>query len=118
MYKLDRVEGTKALTEGFVMLFGEKHRKFIETKGEELIELGLKNGVKWTTSLVLKNSKVSVYYDMYNDGIIKKEQIDQIDNDLPTYYTDEEIEIIKSSEEISREKYHYMSGVEEYCIFK
>jgi len=42
--KLDRVKGTKALHEGFVMIFGEKHRELLEIKGEELIQLGIKNG--------------------------------------------------------------------------
>jgi len=100
MKKLDRIEGTKALNEGFVIIFGEKHRELLETMGEELIELGLKNGVEWTNSIILKDSRVSNCFEMTTKGIIDQEVSNDLENCMRFYFTEEEITMLKNEAQI------------------
>lgn len=112
--KLDREKGTKALNEGFVMIFGEKHRELFETKGEELIELGIKNGKNWSDAKILKDNRLSSYFEMAKKGIIKKDDADKLENQLPLYFTDKEISILKNGEDVDNKHFGYEKGVGEY----
>jgi hypothetical protein len=99
--------------EGFVMIFGEKHRKLIETQGEKLIELGLKNGKYWTTATILKDCKVSTIFEMLREGEIEQKKIDTLENDMKSYFTTDEIIFLKNeySSDIKDDASFYMDGV-------
>lgn len=114
MQKLDRKKCTDALNEGFVMIFGEQHRELLKTKGEELIELGMKNGKNWVKSMILKESRVSNYLEMVEKGIIKQEKVDESIKQLNIYFTDEEIDILKGKNKIKDQDYHFTEGVDKY----
>ena len=112
--KLDREQGTKAINEGFVMIFGEQHRELLETKGEELIELGIKNGKNWVDAQVLKSCYVSVYFSMCKKGIIKQEEIDKLKKELQIYLTKEDINILEKGIEVPDSSYTHSKGLGKY----
>ena len=111
MKKLDRLEGTKALNEGFVMIFGEKHRELLETKGEELIELGLKNGKEWVNAKILNQSRISNYFEMYKEGFVKENDVAELEKCMQVYFTSDDINILKGKSKITD---HDSSSVDEY----
>ena len=96
------------------MIFGEKHRELFETKGEELIELGIKNGKNWSDAKILKDNRLSSYFEMAKKGIIKKDDADKLENQLPLYFTDKEISILKNGEDVDNKHFGYEKGVGEY----
>lgn len=114
MKKLDRIEGTKALNEGFVIVFGEKHRELLETMGEELIELGLKNGKNWVNSIILKYSKVSSVFEMVADGDMPQEKADDLEKCMQVYFTSKEISMLKKGTEINDHSFNYTKGIDKY----
>lgn len=115
MYKkLDREKGTKALHEGFVMIFGEKHRELLETKGEELIQLGIKNGKAWAEATALKRVDFSVYFEMFDEGLIKQEDADALKKDLSHFFTNIQIKNIIKYNNVDIHPYHFTKGRDEY----
>jgi hypothetical protein len=57
--KLDREIAKKSLTDGFCSLYGEKYRNLFDSVGEEIIELGRKNGEKHFFNQALHNTETA-----------------------------------------------------------
>lgn len=86
----------KSLDDGFCIVFGEKHRKFLEKIGEELIDLGKNNAEKWCHNLLFyKLDRLSSMFEMVNEGIIEKEKINEIIKHLKVFFSDSDIEKFK-----------------------
>lgn len=113
--KLNKEQGINALTDGFSMIFGEKYKPFFHYYGEEIVELGLHNGKKWCNNIVLKKTGIDTWFRMYNDGILKENDIKIIENQLQNYFSKEDINIFKkgTSKLETRENY-FMKGLEKY----
>ena len=96
---LDRDKAKKALDDGFCVIFGEKHRAFLEKTGDELIELGKENAVEWCHYLLFyKIDRLGFQFEMAEKGIIKEEQINSLVKNLKVFFTDEEIEKLSCNE--------------------
>ncbi len=95
-YLLDRVKGTQAINDGFAVICGEKHRAFLTSIGEEIIELGLKNGKIWAEQIVLKADRINSYYEMAEKKIFEQEKIINLEKDLKIFFTDQQIDILKT----------------------
>src|ERR1035437_3643861 len=93
---LDKEKAKKALDDGFCILFGEKHRAFFESAGNEILELGRTNGQIWCYNLLLyKVDRLRTFFEMAEEGIFEKEKIYDIVKSLKPFFTDKEIEKLK-----------------------
>jgi hypothetical protein len=89
-YIIDRALATQALNEGFVIVVGEKHREFLTSVGEQLIVIGIKNGIEWANQIKI-NSADNVTFMLSHKMYDANEKEDLI-NDLKwLYFTDKEI---------------------------
>lgn len=75
---LDREISKKCLTDGFCLLYGEKYRIDFDSIGEELIELGIKNGRKHFTEQALYSTNYSYFYIVIKN-FQKTEQYNSVD---------------------------------------
>ncbi len=116
---INRDDATNALTDGFCVIFGEKHRKFLTKIGDEIVDLGIKNGYEWCDALKFDKGKIGMFFDMFDEGIIKKEDIDDIENSLKLFFNDKDVENFKNSTKpnfgrIETYSGHYMKGIGDY----
>ena len=60
--KLNREIAKEALTDGFCLLYGEKYRDLFDSVGEEIIELGIKNGrIHFTKQALISADRTSIH---------------------------------------------------------
>ena len=118
---LERDKAKKALDDGFCVLFGENHRAFFEKVGEELIELGQKNGEEWCHYLLFfKVDRMGFQFELAQEGLIEKEKMDALVESLKVFFTDEEIENFKNNKELKKKEKRgehpgaYSSGRDKY----
>lgn len=78
MKKLDKEESYKALLDGFVELLGDKYKNFLEEYGRKVFEQGYILGEEWANGCIAKNSRFAMKYEMFEQGIISKDKIDEM----------------------------------------
>jgi hypothetical protein len=100
-YNIDRTEAKKALDDGFCIVYGEKYRDLFERTGEQLINLGIKNGKTWVDDLKLRKGRISMYFEMGKEGKFEEQKLTDILNGLKEFFTENEIEKIKSTDYMS-----------------
>lgn len=120
---LDKEKGFNALVDGYVMIFGEKYRKFIEDNGLISLELGLVNGKLWTESIILKNSIINRYFNMIKNGVMEPSRLDGVEEEMNKYFDENIVNQIVNDDglvfKVEDSSCHYIDGLEDLCkLFK
>jgi hypothetical protein len=111
-YLLDKEKAITALNEGFIIICGEKHREFLTKISNEIVELGMSNGEKWVSDIILKG-KIADNLDLLENCM--EDKVDEFLTGVKEYFTDNEIEQIrKNGNRSSVYPHEYMQGVDKY----